>query len=80
MSAKLNNCALNDFILINTLSQNRKKAEKSVDISGGGTLIVYVVFNQNGANLNVTPSHRCIEYPITSKIFFAHLQRRGYSF
>jgi hypothetical protein len=33
----------------------------------GETLIVYVVFNQNGANLNVTPSHRCIEYPITSE-------------
>ncbi len=49
MSAKLSNYALNDFIefiLIHTLSQNRKKAEKSVDINGGGTLIVYVVFNQ----------------------------------
>jgi hypothetical protein len=68
MSAKLNNCVLNYFILINTLSQNRKKAEKSLDINGGGDAYsLCIVFNQNGANLNVTPSHRCIEYPITSE-------------
>ncbi len=59
---KLNNYALNDFILIHTQSQNRKKAEKSVDINGGGTLIFSTKFSKLEFN-----THRCIECPITSK-------------
>jgi hypothetical protein len=61
MSAKVNNYAFSDFILINTLSQNRKKAEKSGVIEKGfkyqwwGDAHSFVL-NQNGANL-VTPSH-----------------------
>jgi hypothetical protein len=56
MSEKLNKFCFKGLYFINTLSQNRKKAKKTVDSSGGGTLTVYVVSTKNGSNLNVTPT------------------------
>jgi hypothetical protein len=60
MSAKLNNYALNDFILINNMSQNRKRSRKIwPKLKGLGKSVVggaySFVLNQIGANL-VTPT------------------------